>query len=616
MRYELRDGRLWRDGEPWFPVGVNYHPSSTGIALWRSFPEAEIATDLEAMASAGLTLVRIFVYWADLEPLAGEVAVEVLERVRRFCQLAAANRLAVMISALTVWMNGQRFFPPWLRGRNLWTDPLARERGKVAVRAIAEAGAASGAVLAYDLGDEIPHADGRSSRLSTAEVAAWQQELGDAVRAGDPGALVTQANEASAVFGHCPFGPDNGAGLDFVSIHGYPWWAPRSVGSHRDATASQFASFLTSYARAFQPVLVDEIGAYVAGPEVTAAHLRASLPSLAAAGALGAVVWSWKDIDAPGPPYDQRPTERHTGLLDRDGVARPALASVTGFAREAATVWSQAKRRAAPVGIFVGELARFEDESYLDTGSVPNLAVFHAFVLCRRAHLPAEITAAPGPHHRLIICPSPNRLTERDDEVLRGAVLAGATLLATVGDPATGVIGAELSGVEVDDFVDGRRHQCFTFAGDTYDLRWPPHARAAVLRTLDAEVLARFGDSSPAFTRSRFHAGTVWLLNAPIERLLADAGDLADCRWTGLYRGVAESAGVVAPIRVDSAELEVQLLDIGGQERTLVVNHAWGSVEATLTEGPGAGEILCISGKSSLLLETPARRPAVEVVGR
>jgi hypothetical protein len=602
VRFELRDDRLWRDGQPWFPVGVNYHPSTAGIRMWRCFPEAEISADLDAMASAGVTLVRIFVYWADLEPTRGDHCPVVLERLRRFGEMAHARGLGLLVSALTIWMNGQRFFPPWLEGRNLWTDPVARERSKAAVAAVAAAVGTTGAVVAYDLGDELPHADQRSIELSADAVAAWQRELVAAVRSGDPSAIVTQANEASSVFGRSPFGPDNLDGLDFAAVHGYPWWGPSVIASHRDPSASLLASYLASYSRAYGSVLIDEIGAYVAGPEVTAAHLRASLPSLAAAGALGVVVWSWKDIVAPGSPYEQRPSERRTGLVDSSDRPRAALAVVSQFAAEAEAVWSKAQRRPPSVAIFIPQQERAHDSTYLQDESLAT-AGFPAFLLCSAAHLPVEFTIGPQPYHRLIICPSPWRLTEPDMEVLRGAVLRGATLLASVGDPGGGLLGTELSGVAVNDFVPGRRHGRFRFAGNTYDLRWPVGGRAAVLQSVGAEIVATFEDSSPALTRFRTGAGEVWLLNAPFERQLTDADDLADPKWADLYGAIGARAGVVAPVGADHGEIELQRLVVGGADKLLVVNHGAEAVETTIGSAATGWRSVHIAGKSSLLLE-------------
>lgn len=607
MEYELREGRLWRDGEPWFAVGVNYHPSSVGTSMWRSFPEPELAADLDAMAAAGLGLVRIFVYWADLEPVAGDHSPMVLERIRHFGELAARRDLGVLVSALTLWMNGRRFYPPWLSGRNLWKDPLARERSRAAVTAIASAAGPTGTVVAYDLGDELPHADHRSFELDRADVVAWQTDLAGAIRATDPGAIVTQANEASAVFACHPFGPDNRAGLDLAAVHGFPLWGPATIGSHRDAAASLLPSFLAAYAKAWGPVLIDEIGTYGAGPHVTSAHLRASLPSVAAAGAAGAVMWSWKDITAPGPPYDTRPTERLTGLIDSSGQPRPALGVVSEFAAEAAELWSRAVRRPASVAIFLTEIERHADDTDVRERASHGVAAFHAYLLCARAHLPVDVTTIPETRHRLIVCPSPSRLTERDLAVLSRSARAGATVLLSVGDPLDGLPGRELSGVEIDDFVPGRRHGQFGFAGHIYRLRWPQGERAAVLRPVGALVVATFDDGSPAVTRYPLGTGEVWLLNAPFERQIEEPDDLARPEWADAYTAIAAAADIVPSVACDSSDVELQSLVVDGEDRILVVNHGWDATELTLsTDGDCAGDAIRIAGKSSLLVDSPA----------
>ena len=226
MAVAVRDGRLARGGEPWFPVGVNYHPGSVGVAWLRSWRPAEVAADLAAMAGAGLDCVRAFAYWADIEPSEGRHDPVVIDRLRTFGALAAAEGLGVVLSVPTVWMNGHRFLPPWFGDRDPWRDPVALARAEAAVGAVAGALAGSGADVLYDLGDEVMHVDPRSRDLDRDEVVAWQSRLADAARDAHPGAVVLQANEASAVFARHAFGPDNAAGLDLCGLHGFPLWAP------------------------------------------------------------------------------------------------------------------------------------------------------------------------------------------------------------------------------------------------------------------------------------------------------------------------------------------------------------------------------------------------------
>lgn len=615
-RLEVRGGRLHRDGEPWFPVGVNYHPSRSGVRWLVEWSEPDVTADLDAIAAADLDCIRIFAYWADLEPRPGAHDPAVLERLMRVGELAAERGLAVVCSINTVWMNGERFLPEWLAGRDLWRDPVALEHATAAATAIAEALAATGVTVLFDLGDELPHVDPRSFDLTRDEVGAWQERLAGALRRARPGSLVLQANEASAVFGRHPFGPDNQAGLDLVGLHGFPLWGPASIGSHASPLASQLVPFLVRYARANGAVLVDEIGAYLAGPEVAARHLHASLPAVAAAGAGGVLAWSWSDVTAPGRPFAERPSERSTGVVDARRRPRPTLAALSALAREARHVWARSATPPAAVALYVPERARAPERTYLQAAAPAGTALFHADVLCTRAHLPRELTTSPAPHHRLIVCPSASRLTERDRTLLHDAVQHGATLLVTLGDPLHGFPGRALTGVELVDFCPGTRHGGLVVDGTRYPLRWAAGQRAAVVEAVDAEVLAWFDGGTPALTRRRLGRGEVWFLAAPFEAQLDDPDHIDAAPWHRLYARVAAGlAGLADRPSCGAQDVELAPLVVDGQRRLLVVNHGTARVVTVLTGASWpAGETIDLAAKSASLLAEPVAAVAARAV--
>ena len=455
MAVAVRDGRLARGGEPWFPVGANYHPGSVGVAWLRSWRPAEVAADLAAMAGAGLDCVRAFAYWADIEPSEGRHDPVVVDRLRTFGALAAAEGLGVVLSVPTVWMNGHRFLPPWFGDRDPWRDPVALARAEAAVGAVAGALAGSGADVLYDLGDEVMHVDPRSRDLGPrrgrrlAEPAGGRGP-GRAPRRGGPagqrGLRRVRPPRLRARQRRRPRP---------VRAPRLPPVGPAAIAGHASPLASRLVPFLVRYGRAHAPVLVDEVGAYAAGPEVVAAHLRATLPAAAAAGAAGAIAWSWTDVAAAGIPFDERPSERTTGMVDGAGRPRPGLAALAEAAADARCTWAQARWAPAPVALFLPERARTPERTYLQAPSPDGLALFHADVLCARAQLPCEVTRRPAPRHRLVVCPAAGRLTERDIAALEAAVDGGATLLVTLGDPLHGDPGTRLAGAAVADFVPG-----------------------------------------------------------------------------------------------------------------------------------------------------------------
>lgn len=75
-----------------------------------------IAADLGAVSDAGFDLVRVFLFWRDVEPELGRYDEAVLDRLVWFVEEARTHGLKVLCSVLTVWMNGQLFEPDWFEG--------------------------------------------------------------------------------------------------------------------------------------------------------------------------------------------------------------------------------------------------------------------------------------------------------------------------------------------------------------------------------------------------------------------------------------------------------------------------------------------------------------------
>ncbi|HEX9994406.1 MAG TPA: beta-galactosidase trimerization domain-containing protein [Acidimicrobiales bacterium] len=616
MRFRSAGGRLTRDGQPFLAVGVDWHPSYAGCGFWRDWRPERVASDLRGMAAAGFTTVRFFVFWADVEPEEGRYDEVVVGRVRELVEEAGRHGLACVPSLLTIWMNGQLFDPPWRRGRSLWTDPdvVAREEAYVAHVAGALAGLDN--VLAYDLGDEVMHVDtAESARLPREAVRAWHTRLADAIRRAHPGALVLQANEASGVVGAHGFGPDNAEGLDLVGIHGFPTWSPFAIESTLSYRGTSFVPFLVRVASAFGTPLVDELGSYGTGEEVAAAYLRAVAPAALAAGANGLLVWCWQDIASTAKPYVERPTERFVGLLDLEGRPKPAFAELAAVARDAAD-WAGLEVPPSPVAVYLPELYRVPEHTYLQADASGAPGLFGAYLLAKRAHLPVEFAREPAPHHRLLVCPSLRRITLPDQERLTAFVRDGGTLLYSPGDHLHGYGGEELFGVRTVDFtVDADAHGSFTWQGTRHDLDWSalgarPHV--PVIAATSAEVLATFPDGSPALTRKAVGRGTALYLNAPFEALLDRPHALEAGPCERLYRDAAALAGVTPEADCDRPEVELTPVVVGGRRAVVAVNHGVAPVTTTVTAtGPdGSPAVFRLSldakGVEVLTLDVPA----------
>ena len=356
--FTVHDGALLRDGVPFRAVGVTYHPREAGCRIWVDWTPAAIAEDLGSIAGHGLNTVRVFMFWRDVEPCEGRLEAEVLGRLRAFAEMADSHGLACVVSVCTIWMNGQLLDLGWRRGRSLWRDEAMLGHAEDYLRAVADALDGMDNLLALDLGDEIGHVDpAEAARLSREDVARWQGRLATVVRSQLPSVLITQANDVSGVLGTAAFGPDNGSGLDLLSVHGWPLWSPGTIESTSAYKATQLPGFLIRYARAYGPALLDELGSYGVGEEVAAGYLRAATASSLGAGTVGVLAWCWQDISSRAEPYSDRPGERRAGLVRLDGTAKPALRALTGCATLASRLAGFRQDR-PPTGLYLPEHAR------------------------------------------------------------------------------------------------------------------------------------------------------------------------------------------------------------------------------------------------------------------
>ncbi|MEV4315565.1 beta-galactosidase trimerization domain-containing protein [Actinocrispum sp. NPDC049592] len=547
-------------------IGVVYHPSAAGCRIWRDWDPEVIDADLRRIAEAGLNLVRVFVFWRDVEQAEGVHDETVLGRVREFVRLAGTHGLECVLSVCTIWMNGQRLDLPWRRGRSLWRDPDMLDRGEQYVRAVAGALTGLSNVYAIDLGDEIANVDpAEAAALRAEDVIAWQSRLARAIREILPSAKVSQANDVSGVLGTSVFGPDASEGLDLLCVHGWPLWSPGNIESNASYKASQLPGFLVRYARAYGPVLLDEIGSYGVSEQVATGYLRAGVAAAIGAGAEGVIAWCWQDISSETEPYQLRPGERRVGLTALDGTPKPRLAAM----RDALAL-EDFRPDPADTGLYVPELARQPSTSYID-GEATNVAAFYAHLLLQRAHIPYEVcTARSARDYRLVIVPSVARLTLADRELLTGLAERGATVYLSVADHVHGWPDEDVAGARPADFS--------LLTGGVAELIWDDETwpvpldglgrRRIVVEPVKADVIATFADGTPACTLNQVGTGQVIVCAVPFELLLDRPGRLAETAWHGFYRRIAGLAGLRPP------ELAPEVEMITGGPFTLLIDHA------------------------------------------
>ena len=335
------------------------------------FDAGEVTEDFGRIAAAGMDCVRFFLMWEDFQPEPATVNHEMLERLLKVADTAAAAGLTIMPTLFTGHMSGVDWIPPWALGgtdrderfrvvseggvveaklRNWYSDVEVMEAQALLAGEAARSLAGHAALLAWDLGNEnsncvIPPDAVRGRR--------WLGRMTESIRKADPTAQITIGIHMEDLEENRNLGPAEAAeACDFLTMHGYPIYAQWAEG-RTDQSLVPFLTEITRWLGNGADVLFSEFGlpTYTAGdpigerdalrtpilvPEDDAARYTGDvLSELQGADATGAMLWCYADYDAAtwsAPPLDLSVHERSFGLWRADGSAKPSLAQVSGFA--------------------------------------------------------------------------------------------------------------------------------------------------------------------------------------------------------------------------------------------------------------------------------------------
>jgi len=340
------------------------------MCWWSQFDRGEVAADFGRIAASGLDSVRVFLTWEDFQPLPERVDREMLGRLVSVADLAAELGLALIPTLFTGHMSGVNWIPAWALGgsagddrfrvvsrgaiaegglRNWYSDPAVTDAQALLAAEAAAALADHEALWAWDLGNEnsncvIPP--------TAATARAWLARLTSAIRRADESALLTVGLHMEDLEEDRRLGPaDVSASCDFLSMHGYPIYAPWANGP-TDEQLLPFLARITRWLGAGRDVLFSEFGLPTlrrAGPserraqgessllvdeDAAAAYTARALEALRRAGCLGAMLWCYSDYSPAlweSPPLDRARHERTFGLWRVDGSAKPSVAVLEAF---------------------------------------------------------------------------------------------------------------------------------------------------------------------------------------------------------------------------------------------------------------------------------------------
>ena len=636
-------------GRPILPVGAHFVPVEGPDWPWRVGPEA-FDRAFARMAATGLDAVRIDLLWSAIEPEPGrfdEAHLEVLDQV-----LAAARRHGLLLHP-TLFIGGEvgdaYWDVPWRDGRHPHRDAAMIRLQADHAAHLARRWRGDPAVLAWDLTDEPPFWLFRDTTDDDAR--AWTRSLADAIRAADPGALVTIGTAGQEV-GWGPFRADVVASdLDFATVHPYPIYEPDLYPDGLLGTRmTHAAAFETALAAgAGRRVMVHEYGASTAqfDPQRIAAYDRLLCWSSLGRGAAGFFAWCWTDAEPPAfgrAPYVRQPHETQFGVTDWTGALRPrgrVLADLAATVRRLDLAGLAADGPVATAAIPVpheyaqpydpaaygltdrpaGEYRPAEAAWSPSRDATPLVrGLLNAFVLGARAGIPAafprERLDGAWPSQRLILLPAPLASTSSTLLHLRTSTWAGAadhfgrggTVYVSCSSDVAIPEMASLLGARILDRAPAAAPPVLRFvrswgpfaAGD--ELTLPPGdgtlaTRSATLTAAaGSEVIALDAAGDPGLVIAGRGAGHAVTLAHPLELLLAatpDAHGPRDRSW-GIYAGLAALAGIADPSSVAHPDVTTGALRGPGGGLQVLTNHGPTAIRAALHLPPEAAAATAI----------------------
>ncbi len=343
-----------------FRLGVNYWPSRAALGWWQQFDPGVVQADFGRIATAGFDSVRFFLTWEAFQPNPDGVDGTMLDRLIEVADLAAGANLQIMPTLFTGHMSGANLLPRWAiasaptptrfqilssggvspgRARNWYRDSTIVRAQLLLAETCAATLAGHRALWAWDLGNENSNCSIPADRALATQ---WLARLTDAIREADPTVAITIGLHMEDLETDRHLGPAEAAlACDFLSMHGYPIYAPWANGS-TDEVLLGFLTEITRWLGDGAPVLFSEFGlptsptapvapTMIVEEATAAAYTDRALHQLRAAGATGAMVWCandyatevWNDV-----PFDTAHHERHFGMWRQDGSAKPALGSI------------------------------------------------------------------------------------------------------------------------------------------------------------------------------------------------------------------------------------------------------------------------------------------------
>jgi endo-1,4-beta-mannosidase len=570
-----------------FLVGASLYPLDSETQAPEEWYERDLSSDLDALAKAHCSLVRVFVSWRVLEPQVAQYSESMFARFLAVIGAIRERKMAAIVCLFADDRHAELSDVTWGTRRDPRTDQYLLQREAALVTTLATHLKGESGVFGWQLGNEA-----FLSRFTSAEaLGAWFDALREAIREVDSARPVGLGADAETLF--------QATGIDArdviehcelcVSHASSAYRAYAAEGPLGTGPSTYLDAYLLRVAHRGRPVILDDVGTLTPSYSVAeeAAHVRTVLWSGLANRAGGALVRRLRDMQTEKrEPYFIDPFESLVGVADVDGMAKPAFREISEFVKTLSRVdlrnYSLIAERTAVL---------VPNERYKPLPSLASLydprSCLHSFITAKRAHVPVTVLRETDEFtdQLVLVVPSAFDLLDATWERLAQFVQGGGTLLLSYGGGDAHPAIREIFGVEsLGD--DGPRDtlSCRIAQPDvlgalqSFDVRFEV-PNFAMLSSGGATIVATDATGNPLLTVNQLGQGKAVYIAIPLERAIAQGDPWATPAPVTefameVYGAVARGAGCGAPLKCDDPDVEVALFQGDGEDILVLINHS------------------------------------------
>jgi len=598
---------------PLFLVGASLYPLDSESQGPQEWYDRDLKSDLDSLAKARCSLVRVFVSWRVLEPQVAQYADEALDRLEAVLAAVRERKMSAIVCFFADDRHAELSEVTWGTKRDPRTDSYLISRQTALVAKVATHLSGDSAVFGWQLGNEA-----FLSRFDSAQdLGAWFDALHEAIREVDPDRPIGLGADAETLF-HAS-GVDAREVVDRselrLSHSTAAYRAYAAEGPITSGPATYLDGFLLRVAHRGRPVILDDIGALSLGFSVAeeAAHVRTVLWSGLVNRAAGTMVRRLRDMETEKrEPYFIDPFETLVGISDTQGMAKPAFLEISEFVKTTSRIdlrnYSLIAERTAVL---------VPDERYKPLPSLAGLydprACLTAFVTAKRAHVPVTVVREGDDFsdQLVLVVPSAFDLADETWTRLAAFVQGGGTLLLSYGGGDAHPSIREIFGIEsLGD--DGPRAvlSCRVAQPDvlgalrSFDASFEV-PNYALLSSGGATVVATDAKGSPLLTVNQLGQGKAIYVAVPLERAIAQGDPWATPAAISelaveVYGAVARGAGCAAPVSCDAPDVEVALFQGDGEDVLVLINHDASKITASIFTDRVVTSIAAVRGGAAV----------------